>query len=632
MAMSKQKKIVVLGAGYAGVLIAKKIEKKLKKAKKLDHVEITIIDKNPFHTMLTELHEVAAWRVDEENIRLDLKKIFAGRQVNVVQDHITLTDYDNHTLTGENGSYSYDYLVMASGCKTTFWGVPGAKTYSYPLWSFQEATTLRDHIMNMFRTASIEKDIERKKELLTFFVVGAGFTGVEMVGELAELAPILCKRFYIDPALVNINIIDMLPGPMPFMHKKSVARAIKRLDKMNVNQIYNASVKEVKEDGLAFEVDRESVFQKSETIIWVAGTEGSEIAMNSEDLGVVENSRGRIQTDKHLRSVQHTNVYVAGDNMFFIPEGEERPVPQMVENCEHCAPIIAKNIIAEVFGGNPTEAYAPKFKGAMVCIGGKYGTAYGGLPGKFFVMPSFFAMFAKHFINILYFVQVLGWNKVFKYIKTQFFTIRDNRSFVGGHFSNKTSTFWSVPLRILLGIYLVYIAYTRIEGGWLNTAVLQDTFYDVAGAFRPVAPIPGTSIYNDVTLFDYFRISAHIVNNSMLLWFRSVPVDSFLRSFVIGSHNSQMFWQWLVVIFEGLVGLALIAGLFTKLAAVGVLAWAVIVLSTVGLSIHQFWMPFAAIACFAAGKVLSLDYYVGPWLARKWKKIPFVRKWYLYND
>ena len=628
--MAKNKKIVILGAGYAGVLVGKKIEKKLRKAKKLDGVDITIIDKNPFNTMLTELHEVAAWRVDEESIRLDLKKIFAGREVNVVQDNIIDTDYANNTLIGEEGKYDYDHLVMASGCKTTYWGIAGAKEYSFPLWSFQEAATLRDHIMQMFREASIEKNIERKKELLTFFVVGAGFTGVEMVGELAELSPILCKRFYIDPELVNINIIDMLSGPMPFLHEKAINRSIKRLNKMNVNQIYNASVKEVKENGLEFEVDGKVTFQKSETVIWVTGTEGSDIAMQSEELGIVERSRGRIQTDKHLRSVQHPNVYVAGDNMFFIPEGEEHPVPQMVENCEACAPIIAKNIISEAFGNEPTEEYAPAFKGAMVCIGGKYGTMYGGLPGKFVVMPSFFAMFAKHFINIIYFAEVLGWNKVYKYINTQFFTIRDNRSFVGGHFANKTSTFWTVPLRLIAGIYLLYLGYRRIMMGWIDGPVIQDMFYDIVASGQSlfIAPFPMT----DIGLFDYVRFSVHIINDSMLVWFRSVPVDSFLQNFVVNSYNSQMFWQWSVIIFEMLVGLALIAGLFTKPAAIGLIAWAVIALSTVGLSIHQFWMPFAAIAFFTAGRVLSLDYYVGPWLGKKWKKIPFIKKWYLYND
>jgi NADH dehydrogenase len=623
--MAENKKIVILGAGYAGILIAKKIEKKVKK---IDNVDITIIDKNPFHTMLTELHEVAAWRVDEESVRLDIKKIFAGRNVNVVQDTIVETDYKNNILIGDNGKYEYDYMVMASGCKTNFWGVEGAQAHSFPLWSFQEAATLRDHIMNMFRTASIEKEIERKKELLTFFIVGAGFTGVEMAGELAELAPILCKRFYIDPELVNINIIDMLPGPMPFLPQKATRRAINRMDKMGINQIYNASVKEVKENGLEFEVGDQISFKKSETIIWVAGTEGSDVAMQSEELGIANRSRGRIQTDKYLRSIQHQNVYVAGDNMFFIPEGEEQPVPQMVENCEACAPVIAKNIVEEITGSAPSNEYKPAFHGAMVSIGGKYGTAHVGLPGKFMVLPSFLAMPSKHFINIIYFVQALGWNKVFSYINKQFFTIKDNRSFVGGHLSNRAPVFWTVPLRILAGVYLLYLCYRRTQLGWIDAPLLQDMFYDIAESFRPIAPFPLT----DIQLFDYFRVTIHIINNSMLAWFRSVPVDTFLQNFVVSSHNSQMFWQWSTIIFELLIGLALIAGLFTKVAAVGMIAWAAIALSTVGLSIHQFWMPFAAIAFFVAGKVFSLDYYVGPWLAERWRKIPVVKKWYLYND
>ena len=625
--MVENKQIVILGAGYAGVLIAKKIEKKLRKKNKIKDVDITIIDKNPFHTMLTELHEVAAWRVDEESIRLDLKKIFAGRKVNVIQDTIVEPDYKNNKLIGENGKYEYDYLVMASGCKTTFWGVKGAEEYSYPLWSFQEATALRDHIMNMFRTASIEKDIERKKELLTFFVVGAGFTGVEMAGELAELAPILCRRFNINPHLVNVNIIDMLDGPMTFLPKKATDRAIARMDKMRINQIYSASVKEVKKDGLEFEVEGKGNFQKSETIIWVAGTEGSDIAMRSEDLGIVEKSRGRIQTDQHLRSIQHQNVYVAGDNMFFIPEGEDSPVPQMVENCEACAPVIAKNIVEEIVTDEqPTNEYKPAFHGAMVCIGGKYGTAHVGLPGKFFVLPSFLAMLSKHFINIIYFIQALGWNKVFSYVRAQFFTIRNSRSFVGGHLSNRTPVFWLVPLRVFAGAYLIYLGYRRTQMGWLDGPVLQEMFFDISEGFRPIAPFPLT----DISIFDYVRFSVHIVSDSMLLWFRSVPVNWFLQSFVL---NNQMFFQYVIILFEILVGLALVAGLFTTLSSIGIIAWAAIVLSTVGLSIHQIWIPFAGMAfIFTAGKVLSLDYYVMPWLAKRWKNIPFVRKWYLYND
>jgi len=580
--------------------------------------------------MLTELHEFAAWRVNEESIKLDLKKIFAGRKVTVVQDCITETDYKSNKLVGENGSYDYDYLVMASGCKTNFWGVEGAKEHSFPLWRFQEAATLRDHIMKMFREASIEKDIERKKELLTFFVVGAGFTGVEMAGELAEFAPEVCSRYKIDPELVNINIIDMLPGPMPFLPKKATDRAIKRMDKMGINQIYNASVKAVRENGLEFEVDSKSNFKKSETIIWVAGTEGSDIVSRSEELGIVEKSRGRVQTDKYLRSLNHPNVYIAGDNIFYIPEGEERPVPQMVENCEACAPIIAKNIVEEIVSEKqPSNEYKPAFHGAMVCIGGKYGTAHVGMPGKFFVLPSFLAMLSKHFINLIYFVQALGWNKVFSYLKAEFFTIRDRRSFVGGHFSNRTPVFWVVPLRVFTGAYLVYMGYRRTMMNWLEVPILRNMFYDIAGSFRPIAPFPMT----DINIFDYFRISIHIINNTMTVWVRSVPVDWFLQTFVVASDSTQIFFQTVIIIFEILIGLALIAGLFTTLAGKGAIIWGLVILATIGLSIYHFWVIFAGIAfLFTAGKALSLDYYFMPWLAKKWKNIKFVKKWYIYND
>ena len=144
------KSIVVLGAGYSGVLIAKKLAQSIKK-QKIENVEVTIIDKNPFHTMLTELHEVAACRVDESSIRIELAKVFEGRKVNVVMDTITGADYANKRLTGKNGSYQYDYLVMASGCKSTYFGVKGAEENSFPLWSYDDAVNLRDHILRMFR-------------------------------------------------------------------------------------------------------------------------------------------------------------------------------------------------------------------------------------------------------------------------------------------------------------------------------------------------------------------------------------------------------------------------------------------------------------------------------------------------
>ncbi len=158
------KKVVVLGGGYAGVLTAKHIEKQAKK-KKIADLEITLIDKNPYHTMLTELQEVAANRVDEDSIKMNLKKIFEGRKVNVVVDEITSIDKGNNKLVGKAKEYNYDYLVLGSGSKPTFFGTPGAEENSFQLWSFDDAVKIKEHTLRMFRAAEGEPDAKNVKNI-----------------------------------------------------------------------------------------------------------------------------------------------------------------------------------------------------------------------------------------------------------------------------------------------------------------------------------------------------------------------------------------------------------------------------------------------------------------------------------
>ena len=144
-------KIVIVGAGYAGILTAKKLAKKFKKN---DAVTITIINKNPYHTLLTELHELAANRVNEESIRASLKKIFAYRKVNVELDTVTSFDFEKKLVIAERKNYEYDYLVLSAGSKPTFFGVPGAEQHSFQLWTYNDALNIRQHIHNTFSKAS----------------------------------------------------------------------------------------------------------------------------------------------------------------------------------------------------------------------------------------------------------------------------------------------------------------------------------------------------------------------------------------------------------------------------------------------------------------------------------------------
>ncbi len=669
------KKIVIVGAGYAGILTAKKIARRAKK-QKLQDVEITIIDKNPFHTMLTELHEVAAGRVDEDSIKISLKKVFAERKVNVVLDTVKEINFDDKQVVGSEMAYDYDYLVIAAGSKPTFYGIPGVEEHAFKLWSYEDAILLKDHILNTFRKAAKEKNEEERKKLLTFYIIGAGFTGIEMVGELAEYVPLLCEKFELDRDEVTMVCVDGLSRPIPNMPEKLSDKVTRRLKKMNVQLSMNTFVSKVSEDEVGLKVNGEEVLKVAHTVIWGAGIQSSDITVNAAD-SLEKQRGGRIPVDEFLRSTKDESVYVIGDNMYYVPEGEETPVPQMVENCEQSADVAAHNILCALKESGDMEAYKPAFHGVMVSIGGRYAVAHVGFPGHFFSLASFFAMLSKHFINVIYFIQVLGWNKVFSYIKHEFFTIRNRRSFLGGHFSNRTPSFLLVPLRFFLGAVWVFEGIMKIVEGWMNEPKL-DAFFggaqgwydsilnitttaatgDVASAATEVAAAAdavssatgaaegaaaavssGTLIFNwnIIGLFRMIFVSGTELASSTISDFAfklDVPVMNwFVDRFILPNDGVQLAMQIFIVVAEILIGLALMGGLLSSPAAAFSLVLQIMFVCTTGLYLSTFWMVFAAIAVLiGAGRTLGLDYYAMPALKRAWKKLPIVRKSYLYQD
>ena len=465
-------RIVIIGGGYAGILTAKRLAKKFKKDA---DASVILLDKNPFHTMLTELHEVAAGRVEEDSIRISFRKVFAGRRIQFVQDVVESVDFDKKTVLGRNGSYEYDYLVMAAGSRPTYFCTPGAEEHSLPLWSYEDAIRLRERILNRFRQAALETDELERRRLLTFHVVGAGLTGVEMAGELAEYVPNLCDRFEIDRKEVSLFNVDLLARVVSNLPEKLSAKIQRRLEKMGVSMLLNTQVVEIGTDYISLKSEEKVNRQATGTVIWVCGIESAHVTVKVGETLTCD-GRGRLNTDKYLRCIDDENLYVAGDNIHYIPEGESVPVPQMVENCEQSADTVAHNIYVSITGKGKLKEYKPKFHGVMVSLGGRYAVARVGLPGLMVNLPSFLAMFTKHFINIIYFIQVLGWNKVFSYLKHEFFTIRNKRSFVGGHFSNRTPSFLLVPLRLWLGAVWVFEGIMKIVDGWFVSPKLKGFF------------------------------------------------------------------------------------------------------------------------------------------------------------
>ena len=318
---------MILGGGYAGVIAAKKLEKTIKslrKKEKIGEIELTLIDRNPFHTMLTELHEVAAARVEEESIKLSYKKIFSGRKVHVVMDTIEDIDFQQKTLKGTCETYNYDILIIAAGSKPTFFGVKGADENAYKLWSYDDAVVLKERILHCFREASRETDKAKRAKLLSFFTVGAGFTGTEMAGELAEWVPFLCRQFEIEPSEVTLYMADLLDRVVPTMPPKYCARCHKRLTKMGVQIMLKHNVVEIGKDFIDLK-DGDTVKRvDTATIIWAAGTNGAEIAEQAGKT-LPGTKRGRLEADDYLRSKADEAVYIIGDALHYVPEGETAP-------------------------------------------------------------------------------------------------------------------------------------------------------------------------------------------------------------------------------------------------------------------------------------------------------------------
>ncbi|MGH4122590.1 MAG: FAD-dependent oxidoreductase [Clostridium sp.] len=615
--MSEKKRIAILGGGYGGVLTAKKLAKKFKKD---EDVEITLIDQNPYHTLLTELHEVAAARVSEDAIRIDFKKIFAKRKVKVVLDQITDLDFKNNVLKSENNTYEYDYLVIGAGCKPTYFGIKGAEEFCKKLWSFEDAVVLKEHILKMFRKAAKEKNKEERKKLLTFIVVGGGFTGVEMMGELGEWKERLCKDFYLGQEEVTLILADDLPKILPTFPEKLIAKTKKRLNKLGVTVLTNAGITEVTKDTATI---RNNGLVSTYTVIWTAGVEGSDIIGKMD---IQQKGRKRIVTDDKLRSLDYENVYVVGDNIFFIPEGEERPLPQMVENAEESAALIAHNVYTDIKGGEK-KSYKPSFHGAMVCVGGKYGVANVGAGKNFFALSGFFALFVKHFINIVYFIQVAGFNKCWSYLLHEFFHVKDNRSLVGGYFSKSSPNFWLLVLRMFVGYK------------WLTEglAKLPKIIADPSKIFLIPAPV--------VDGATAATAAAPAAGAAPVATWVALPVPGFIEKIVKWSMDTFFYtgdggytflatiFQTGMVIAEILVGIMLIVGLFSALASLMSVAMGIMIWTSGMAPAEMLWYLSAGIALIGgSGSTFGMDYYVLPILKKYWKSIGWVKKSYLYVD
>ena len=628
-----KKKIVVLGGGYGGIAAAKKLYKKYKKN---NNVEITLIDKNPYHTLMTELHEVAGSRVEPDSVQVSFARIFGGTRVNLVTDTITDFDFDNNTLKSESTSYRYDYLIIGAGGQPEFFDIPGVQENSFTIWSFDDAIRLRNHVESKFREGARESDPKRRQQILTFVVAGAGFTGIELVGELVERKKTLCREYHIDPHDVKIMVVEALDTILPILPPKMQYKAERYLKKMGVEMLTEAPVTGAEEGRIILSGDR---VIETDTFIWTCGIHGSELSaqvpltkghcargQNSmaseagihgmagcrfeEDERYVVGERGRLQVNEEMRSVDHSNIFIIGDITWYIEN--EKVVPQIVENALQTGEVAAENVIADIEESDH-KAFKSNFHGFMVSIGSKYAVAHvGGVS-----MSGFLAMGMKHLVNMHYLFGIAGLNAVWRYLQHEFFTMKHHRSFLGGHLAAKIPVYWALPLRLFLGGKWLYEGVKKVLDGWLQPENIYIIATDTGSAASEAAA--GGEEAAEAAWATVQPLIAEPLG--LYTWM----ADNIITI-------APFFFQASVVLAEIAIGLALIGGLFTFPAALASLALCVMfTISAMG-GPEILWFAMAAIVMLGgAGRGFGLDHWVMPWLKRKWNGTTLAQKSHLYD-
>jgi len=640
------KRIVILGGGYGGVHAAKRLYKKFKRR---EDVQITLIDKNPYHTLMTELHEIAGSRTDPEAVQVGFKKIFAGTTVNVVTDQIDSIDFPNNELISDTARYNYDYLIIGAGGAPEFFGIEGVQENSFTLWSLEDAIRIRTQVDACFREAAREPNPEKRRRMLTFTIAGAGFTGIELAGELMERRDVLCSKYHVRKNEVRIVVVEMMDNILPSLPVRLQQKAKRYLEDKGVEIMLNSPIVKA-EPGVVRIEDGTEV--RTDTFVWTAGIHGCEFSAHvpltkghvsgdecsqaspegihgmagchfDEDERYIVGERGRVLVTDEMRSVDFDNVYLVGDMIWYV-EGE-RVVPQIVETAIQTADVAAHNVATRVKGKGSEKKFKSNYHGQMVSLGSKRGVAH--VMGV--SLNGMAALAIKHLINLHYLVGLAGFNAVWEYLQGQFLNVKDGRSLTGSHLSYKLPVYWSFPLRVFVGVSWLIEGVSKVSTGWLNPGeggifnpspgniyIPGIQFSDGVSAATSATPNGGNgAAYGDTVLQEAIGIYT---------WF----AETVLSAHPIVAYAAQV----LVVVGQVGIGILLIAGLFTFLASLGSIGMGVMfVVSGWGSSVLLWYIAASIVFLGGAGRGLGLDHWVIPWLKKWWNGTWLARKTYLYS-
>jgi NADH dehydrogenase len=339
-------KVVIIGAGFAGLTVAQKLA-----ANK--GFEITIIDKNPYQLFSPLLYQVATGGLPEDDIAYPIRAAIPG--VNYLRGELIKINETEKTITLKDQSIiEYEYLVLATGSTGNTFGIPGVKENTLQMKTIAEARAIKYQLLNMYE--EIEAG-HKPKDALKVIVVGAGPTGVEVSGAVAELQKSMKHEFPDIYKFASVTLVEAGPRVLPMFKEKSSMHAQKELEEIGVTVKTNAEVDRMYESTVHL---KNGEILMAGTIIWAAG-----VAAHSEWAKIGEADRSnRIVVDEYLRS--KPNIFVIGDGAHFQHEG--KPLPMVAPVAMQMGRHVAKQIL-NIKTNKSLTKFKYKDKGQMATIG-----------------------------------------------------------------------------------------------------------------------------------------------------------------------------------------------------------------------------------------------------------------------
>lgn len=356
----KRPTILVLGAGYGGLSTVVRLQKTLG----ADQADIVLINKNEYHYESTWLHEASAGTLSPEQVRYNISDVIDSQKVDFVQATVEGINIEEKVVTSSVGTHTYDYLVISLGFEGETFGIPGLEEHALSIANVKAARYIREHMESQFATWSVEE--EKDDSRLTIIVGGAGFTGIEFLGELGDRVPELCKEYDVPFEKVRVLCVEAAPMVLPGFDEELVTYAVRQLESKGIEFSIGTPVVEATEEGVKIKTgEDEFEFIKAGTVVWAAGVRGNRLI---EETGI-ENMRARVKVDKDLRAPGHDDVFIVGDCALMINEEINRPYPPTAQIAMQQGDVCADNIVSLLKDG-PTKEFVPDLKGSVCSLGG----------------------------------------------------------------------------------------------------------------------------------------------------------------------------------------------------------------------------------------------------------------------